>query len=72
LDAKGDEGKYIAVLADGGMSIDYDMGTKCRMVTNGHVGADGAERTDIAIVPDFRVGVDFGRFVNVNGHTTRG
>ena len=72
LDAKGDEGKYIAVMADGGMAIDHDVGTKCRIVANGHVGADGAERTDIAIVTDFRVGVDFGGFVNVSGNTTRG
>ena len=72
LDAKGDEGKYIAVMTDGGMAIDHDVGTKCRMVANGHVGADGAERTDIAIVTDFRVGVDFGGFVNVSGNTTRG
>ncbi len=70
LDAKGDERKYIAFLADGGMPVDHDVGTKGRVATDGGVGADCAERTDIAAVPDFRIGVYLSGFVHVNSHTT--
>ena len=70
LDAKSNERKDVTFLADGRMPIDYDMGAKRRVATNSGVGADRSERTDIAAVPDFRIGVNLGGFVHVNSHAT--